>query len=337
MNTKVLRRWSDPKVILVITSLFDEQTLMFHAIRQARKSSAKILLVHVPRPAYLSVNPGEGLSSVLPGSSAHGVQVVLDRLVRKFRWEGISCESVHLNGLPEEKIPSLVKSHGVDRVIVSTHGDRRIERLSTESTAEGLFPALQVPVCVIGKRVPIDTFGDRPSGRISLALSLQGDSGMHLNFACRFAQENQAHLTVLHVFNTKCKRIPVDVRTPIAVAARLPAPALTEASLFCPLEIAVREGDPAREILKFDSCTNQDFIILGSPEVPPNARLQNTSVVHRVVAEARCPVIVFRPPAATTRVSSPKLSDLESALYAGEWNPAYGSHLKGDADAMRKS
>ena len=49
MAQSTIVRWSDPKVILVATNLLEGQTLILHAMYQARLSGAKVLLVHVVR------------------------------------------------------------------------------------------------------------------------------------------------------------------------------------------------------------------------------------------------------------------------------------------------
>lgn len=313
MTARTLRRWCEPEVILIVANLFDEQALMFHAIRQARKNGAKLLLVHASRPAAFSFHSGRKLP---PASSSPDIQEELDRMARQLRWEGLSCETFVLTGHPAEEISSLVKSRRVDRVLMASRRHKRFERSSTESLIEELLPALDVPLCVIGEKVPAGSNADRPTGRISLALSLSSENSENcLNFACRFAQGNHAHLTVLHVFGGARKHVLSDERNPLAVAARIPTPALREAGLFCPLEIAAREGNPAKEILKYDSMIPQDFIILGAPQNNSGARRESANVLRNVIAEARCPVLILRLPTAMTNHFPLATHDLKAASY----------------------
>ena len=53
MAQNTIVRWSDPKLILVATNLLEGQTLILHAMYQARLSGAKVLLVHVVRRSKL--------------------------------------------------------------------------------------------------------------------------------------------------------------------------------------------------------------------------------------------------------------------------------------------
>jgi nucleotide-binding universal stress UspA family protein len=139
---------------------------------------------------------------------------------------------------------------------------------------------------------PENATGQR-HGNITLALSLNSDAGMPLAFASRLAQERQASLTVMHVFGSGQKGRGEIARTQWAVTSRLPADRLREAELMCPLEIAVRRGDPAAEILKSGNSTNQDCIVLGPVDPSQPVEAGRSSIVHRVISEARCPVIVL--------------------------------------------
>jgi nucleotide-binding universal stress UspA family protein len=61
----------------------------------------------------------------------------------------------------------------------------------------------------------------------------------------------------------------------------------------------VREGDPAEIIACEAGSMPEDLLILGSPYPAMRSWLLGTRIVHRVVAESRCPVITIKPTAAT--------------------------------------
>jgi hypothetical protein len=42
-----MRRWCDPRAIIVATNLTDDPALMLYAVTEARRSGARLLLVHV--------------------------------------------------------------------------------------------------------------------------------------------------------------------------------------------------------------------------------------------------------------------------------------------------
>ena len=288
-TSKDLRLWSAPETILAVTNLRDEETLLLHAVQQARQSGARILLLHVAHT--LSSSPARGRDSrALEGQlTIKEARSELDRMARQLRWVGIRCEAVFLKDPREEEIQQLAKSRGVDRVLVSLQAAEENET----RTAVTLFPACGVPVCVIGKSVLPFSEKQRPTRRITLAISLHSNCDIPLKFASRLAQEHHAHLTILHVVSGSGGNVARIDQTPAAVASRLRAETLREAELLCPLEIVVRAGDPADELLKYVASTNQDFLILGSPIAPGESESGGAGIANRIVNEAMCPVFLL--------------------------------------------
>ena len=289
LTAKVLRDWCAPQLILAVTNLSDEDTLLFHVIRQARRTTAKVLLAHVleGRPSRV------GLTSRTMGIaySADFALRALERMAYKLRWVGIPCEPVLLKGDPAEEILDLAKSRAVHRILLTVRSEKRpLGRILPEEIA----PWAGMPVCVVCESESPVVKCDRPVREITLALSLHSDCDTSLAFAARLAQEHDAGLTLLHVIEEGEDSEFIE-QAPEAIASLLPAGALREAELLCPLEIVVRRGDPAREILRYGADTNQDFIILGAPQSPCALGSEEVSVAHRVLNETRCPAIMLGP------------------------------------------
>jgi nucleotide-binding universal stress UspA family protein len=288
-NAKLLRQWCAPETILAVTNFDDEEALLFHLIRQARPGRAKVLLVHAaPRRVPSRFGgvlhfPGTVLSEGL-------AQQALDRMARQLRWVGVRCEPVLLRGTPTEEITALAKARGADRVLLTTRSGRMH---LPGSLGEEIAPGLGAPVCVVPERVSPGLAGEKAAGRIMLALSLRSNSEMPLAFASRLAQEQKSHLTVMHVFPGGDNGVAPFGRSPTSVASRLSSAGLREAALFCPLEIVVREGDPAEEILRYQVETIQDYIVLAGPRSQCTGSWDRLHAVHRIVSGARCPVIML--------------------------------------------
>jgi nucleotide-binding universal stress UspA family protein len=214
-------------------------------------------------------------------------------MARKLHWVGVPCEPLVLEGDPAEEIPALATSTGVDRVIITSRRMRDFAFSSGLSTAEQILPRLHVPACILGPSVPSLPRSLKQSGRVTLAVSLDSDIELPLSFACRLTQEHHSRLTVMHVFARDEDRVESKHRTSIAIASRLPRLALKEAELFCPLEISVREGDPADELLKHDATTRPDTIILCSADLSSACQNGEARVASRIISAARCPVMVL--------------------------------------------
>lgn len=298
LTPRILRLWSAPELILAVTDLADEDVLLFHAIRQARRCAARVLLAHV-LPADRSRNR-TGPAPAISGSFARHAQQALERMARQLRWVGIACEPILLRGEAGEEILTLAKARGVDRVLLTAWRDR--SPLS-RSLAEEISPWVGVPVCVVRNGGIEGLRNERPSGHIALALSLRSDCETALSFAGRLAQQYGAALTVMHVF-TESDPLPTARQTPSAIAARIPSSAVHEAGLLCPLDFAAFSGDPAAEILKVEAATSFDFLLLGAPQSPYTDQ-PGAGVVHRIVGQARCPVILLGHRATQMRVHHP--------------------------------
>lgn len=292
VTAQTLRRWCVPETILAATDLFDEELLLIHGIRQARRNGARILLVHVldPRKPKPAVGQWYGLASL--AVSPEFAQGKLNRMSERFRWSGIPCETMLLVGSPAKEILALAKSRAIDRILMVLDGASGNGPMS-KTLAEDIFPHLGFPVCTISGSSVRSKVNDGSRGGIALGVSLHSDCTIPLAFACRLAQELRTSLKVMHVFGKDDYGIPPFGRSPMSVASRLPWPVLREAELFCPLEITIRQGDPASEILSYQDKTDQELIVLGPATSSAQHRPGSASVVHRIMREARCPVITL--------------------------------------------
>ncbi|HEV2132794.1 MAG TPA: universal stress protein [Terracidiphilus sp.] len=293
LSSQVLRQWSAPGIVLAVTDFAAEEILLFHAIQQARRSTAKVLLVHVLQPETAPPHIGEWIHPSRHQNLAETALAALSRMARQLRWVGVPCEPLLLRGSPAKEIALVAEARNADRILMTAACEKRRKNTASTTLTEDLLPGILAPICTVGQWLPTaPVVGHRPAN-ITLALSLDTDAEMPLAFASRLAQEHQAKLTVLHVFSSEEKGLKEVERTPLAVASQLPADRLREAELMCPLEIAVRKGDPATEILKAESRSNQDFIVLGPVGEAQPLRVGTSNIAHRVISEALCPVIVL--------------------------------------------
>ena len=311
MTKSTVLRWSNPKTILVVTNLLEGPSMMLHAAYQARLSGAKILLVHVIRPSTLRSDPAAAMPSMLPSPALRVVQAALDNMVTAFEREGILCEPVILRGVPTEQIPILVKCRGVERVLVVNRNARGVERLLMGSIAEELAAVLDIPVCIIRQGAHPGPRLEIPPGRILVATSFSPSSSLCVSFGCAFAEEHHARLILLHVLEPSrlcggSQYMEAQAATGAArqkLANGIPGRARER----CEIDLEVRVGDAATEILKVASSVHYDFVILGSPPDSIVTRILGSSVIHRVVSEANCPVITVKPVDVTVQAATHEL------------------------------
>ena len=289
LNTGMLRQWSSPEIILVVTDLSDMESIQFHTIQQARPSAAKVLLVEVSGRSNASART-QHLHRALSNGSVHTASDTAERMVTHLRRFGIHCEPVFVRGLEAGEIPTIARSCSADRVLVSAPLDR--DPGAHESVADRMIDELEIPVCVVGRDLSLLCRYQRPSRRITLALSLQAQNEIPIAFSSLLAQENHSQLTIMHVFPKRTGNRRRAEEMQASFVSRLPSVILKEAQLLCPVEIAIREGDPTTEILNYDARFNQDFLVLAPPRDGDLIGL-GVGAVRRIIREARCPVIVL--------------------------------------------
>jgi len=275
-NKGVLRRWSSPETMLVVTDLMDEESIQFHAIQQARRNGAKVLLVQVDR------RDSSTRSIYAAGDPA-------ERMARYLRWSGVACEPIVVRSVQAKQIPSIVSSSCAHRVLVSAPVDQ------SDTLVQELIDRVEIPVCVVPRTLSLASRYQRPARRITLVLSLHAKNEIPIGFASRFANENHAQLTIMHVFPTAARNGLKNEHLVSSFVSKLPSTVLREAELICPVEILIREGDPGNEVLKYDSRCNQDFVILAPPR---NAGPFDFGIdaVGMVIQQAQCPVLVLTDP-----------------------------------------
>ncbi|MBU1042394.1 MAG: universal stress protein [Proteobacteria bacterium] len=252
-------------------------------------------VLHLPSEAELAArrNEVEALCRVAmpPGLTADVVQ---------------SAGFVHVEVLKTARLlePDLLVLGGLDEA----------ERCHRELTGTAAAAALRIasaascPVLVVPAEAHMPSV---PFQRILVATDLSDTAEAVLGVAARLAAREGSTLRAFHA---------LDLAQPLTEDAPL-APALERARdrlaylgrslpLQDPMDLAVREGDPAVEILKDAREIQADLLVLAS-----NSYGEQSAVPDRVLCGARCPVLFIGPQAlanlhrpaagATTTTASP--------------------------------
>jgi nucleotide-binding universal stress UspA family protein len=117
---------------------------------------------------------------------------------------------------------------------------------------------------------------------------------MLAGFANALAESHHSHLTLLHVLD--CAGMTEQEREVARCKAQL------QLSWLVPKEarsrhqgvVLTQEGEPTSFIPAAISSMSQDLIILGAPFPSLISWILGTSVVHRVIEEAECPVLTIK-------------------------------------------
>jgi nucleotide-binding universal stress UspA family protein len=130
---------------------------------------------------------------------------------------------------------------------------------------------------------------------IVYATDLAADTPVAAPYAISLAQENQAHLVLLHVIEDPKPGDLVDSQEGVNLKARKLQQLVTEqAGLWCEPTYIVEQGPAAERILDVAKRRRTDLIVLGARPARGLATHLNMGTVHKVVSQAKCPVLTVR-------------------------------------------
>jgi nucleotide-binding universal stress UspA family protein len=127
---------------------------------------------------------------------------------------------------------------------------------------------------------------------ILYATDLATDSPEGAPYAISLAQENQAHLALLYVIeNQKAGELAHPAELADSKLSKLRQLVPQEAELWCEPRFLVEQGTPAEKILEAADKQRADLIVLGAQPAKWLTTHLNVGTVHKIVSEAKCPVL----------------------------------------------
>ena len=130
---------------------------------------------------------------------------------------------------------------------------------------------------------------------ILYATDLATDTPVAAPYAISLAQENQAHLVLLHVIEGRKAGDLVDSPEVMDFKERKLQQMVTEqAGLWCEPTYIVEQGPAAEKILDVSKRRHTDLIVLGARPAKGFATHLSLGTVQKVVSQATCPVLTVR-------------------------------------------
>ena len=196
-------------------------------------------------------------------------------------------------------VEQAIESCHADLIVLGTHGRAGAQKMILGSVAEEVFRRSPVPVLTVGPRARDGMHGAARFHRVLHATDFSTEARAAAPYAVSLAQENQAHLILLHVMDGRRNQAgPGGTGMSIAVAMHellelIPG----DAELWCRPEPVVQYGQVADRILEEAKGRHADLIVLGVRGAAGHLRAAThfrRSVAYQVVANARCPVLTVR-------------------------------------------
>jgi nucleotide-binding universal stress UspA family protein len=271
------------------------EAAMPFAIQVARRYGAKVYGVHVN-----SFDDYTGAAPNAWAAMAEAAEKETKEDARRLneQLQGIEHDVVIGEGNIWELVSNLIREKQIDLVVVGTRGRTGLGKALLGSVAEQILRQAPCPVLTVGPHVTLEPEKAAEMHQILYATDLAAEFPAAAPYAISLAQENQAHLVMLHVIED---RKAGDLVQPAEVAdsmlSRLRQLVPQEAELWCEPACLVEQGEPTERILDVAKRRNADLIVLGAR--PAKGMLGaathlNAGTVHKVVLQAKCPVLTVR-------------------------------------------
>jgi len=286
MNTHVPLR-----SILLATNLSDIDWLLPLACSLAQESGASITVLHV-LAAIRGFTLDTGCTPYYdPREATAATEKELQAICARTCPVNVHCDVLVLDGAPADGILASARQLHADMLILGTRGYCGVEKWLLGSLAETVLRSSSIPVVIVGPHARRAAASGRPIHSILLGASLSGRSSSAVNIAFQWTERLHAHLTLLHVLPDGSQERPAQQSKFNSCEDKMRSLLPAEAFQKGLVETQIRTGRPSREILA--AAAHADVIALGAQHHPLLGRLAPEGTLHRVLAEARCPVATF--------------------------------------------
>ena len=279
------------KNILFLTDFSDaSRTALVYALAFARHHNAKLFPAHVYDPVPVAYPEAGGVYNFSPETKQADFEKLKDLVQRNCS----SFQPLVAEGAMECAVQQWINEHGIDLVVIGTHGRRGVQRFLLGSTAEAIFRTATCPVLTVGPHVAIKPSDEARIDKILFATDLTRESEYAVSYALSFAHERRAHVTFLHAIPENVRNHLDHARIVSFCRDELRKLVPDDAQLWCEPDFRVEEGDPAEQIINFAERELPDLIVLGLPRDKDFSTHFQTGVTYKVIASAPCPVLTVR-------------------------------------------
>ena len=273
-----------------------------HAVLVARRYDATITALHVCNPlAVSSADFTLAGIAVPPALTDEDVKGVRERVLACFASAGpLDVEVVVESGPPANRILTRAGALPADLIVIGTHGAGGFEHLVLGSVAEKVLRKAACPVLTVPHHAR--TTSRMPFKRLLCPVDFSESSLAALEFAFSLAQEGDAELTILHIFDAGDEPLtdrPINVpeyRRQLEHDLTVKLDALVPDSVrsWCRPVTRTAHGKAYREILGIATEENCDLIVMGVHGRNALDLMLFGSTTNQVVRRATCPVLTLR-------------------------------------------
>jgi len=276
------------KNILFLTDFTEaSQTALAYAQGFAKHFGAQVYPAHSCDPIILTETAAPDILDEVEENSRR-------RLNDLAKENNIAGTPLFARGPVSEAIPGWINDHGIDLIVMGTHGRKGLKHFLMGSVAESVFRHATCPVLTVGPHVNVRPYHDFKAEKILFPTDLGPHAEFATQYALSVAQEGKSQVTFMHVVPLEeafqSDRAPLVADSFNKLETLLPQ----DAKEWCQPELVVEVGDPIKELLGYASTERPDLIVLGLPAGKKFNGGFHTSVTYNLIAQAPCPVLTVR-------------------------------------------
>ncbi len=268
------------------------QAALREATATARAYEARLLVLHVlPPETYYDVIPEGALLEAK--EQKRWAEHQMTQLLISGGLRDILHEVQIQRGSIDAVLAKTIESEKVDLVVLGSHGLKSARKLVFGSVAEHIFRTSPCPVLVVGPQAATKGRIGRSVHSVLWATSLSSPEDGPRRLALSLAQEHQARLTMLHVWQASQAFPYRDTERLRREASQKLEEFLPEENvLWFPASMLMVEGSPEEEIVAAARAVKADRIVLGVRRGHPHASHLPGTIAYEVVRNAPCPVLI---------------------------------------------
>ena len=279
------------KNILFLTDFSPASEAAFtYAVAFARHFGARVYPAHAVVPPLVT----EAEAPVAMQLLKQNEEDRFTQLNGLFKGTGVSYQPLISQAMLENIVPVWIREHGIDLIIVGTHGRKGVDRFFLGSTAEMIFRTATCPVLTVGPYVPLRFSNKLEIKKVLCALALSKETEPGIPYALSFAQESHAALTFLHVIDNDIQTVPEPDLLAGYSTTIMKGLVPESANLDYKPEFVVQEGVAADEIINFAEQAHTDLVVLGISNKKKLSTHFRRGVAYKVISSVPCAVLTVR-------------------------------------------
>jgi nucleotide-binding universal stress UspA family protein len=264
---------------------------MAYALALAKAGRSRVTAVHAVDPFEYSFGPRD-LRHLKKQEVWARAQEAMSQWLRANKFSG--CATSVIEGEAGPAIAQFIDEKGIDLTVLGTSARRRTARLLLGSVAEEIFRKAHCLVLVLGPKM-------RPRRRQQLkqlvfATALEPHSLAVLSRLSKLARKFDSTIRVIRAVHADIRSRTE--RSRISRETKLTIEAAADSDLRKRIKkIQVEFGHPVKIITRFASANESDALVMGIRSGGEWDRATTHipwAFAHRVIAEAKCPVLTIR-------------------------------------------